>query len=67
MNGYKTIIFNVLMGLVLIATQFAPDLHISTEQIQVATDGIVQLIAIVTVLGNLVLRHFTKSSIAYKK
>lgn len=67
MNGYKTIIFNVLMGLVLIATQFAPDLNISTEQIQLATDGVVQLIAIVTVLGNLALRHFTKSPIAYKK
>jgi len=53
--------------LVLIATQFAPDLQISTEQIQLATDGVVQLIAIVTVLGNLVLRHFTKSPIAYKK
>ena len=67
MKGYKTIIFNVLMLLVFILNTFKPELGITTDDATAAAEGINQMIIIVTALGNLILRHFTNSTVAYKK
>ena len=67
MEGYKTIIFNILLGLVLLINQLDPTIPLPVESVPLATEGIIQLIAIIGVVGNLILRYFTKTPIAYKK
>lgn len=67
MNGYKTIVFNAVMLLVFILNTFKPELGVTTDDASVAVEGINQLIIIVGGVGNLILRHFSNSPIAYKK
>lgn len=56
MKGWKTIIFNVLMAILLIVDKVGGDLGLSPE-----------IMTLVAVVGNFILRFFTDTKVASAK
>lgn len=67
-EGYKTIAFNVLMAIILIYRAFNPSAEVPGEaEVHSFIDQLLQhWDAVVTIVGNLVLRYFTKVPIFNK-
>jgi hypothetical protein len=62
--GYRVVIFNAVMALLLVVKIFYPDAPVpSAEDVNKHLDMVYALISFVTVIGNLVLRFFTKTPI----
>jgi len=68
LSGYKTVIFNVIIGLVLLVRAFSPDADLPTdEEVSSTLDQLLSNAdAIIAVVGNLWLRFVTKTPVFTK-
>jgi hypothetical protein len=64
MKGFKTIIFNALMGIIALWKIYFPEQEMPGEaEVQAAVDVFWQILSGVTVAGNVLLRFVTKTPI----
>lgn len=68
MKGYRTIVFNVIMTLVMILKMFNPEAEVPTgEEVGGAVDAVEAAIASVWGVGNVILRAVTTTKIGSKE
>lgn len=59
--GKKTIIFNVVMAIVLVYNALNPDSSVGEEEVHGFVDQLVEhLDAVILIVGNIILRFFSK-------
>jgi hypothetical protein len=64
MTGFRTILFNILVGGTLIVRAFAPEAEVpSQEELAVTADTVDKYLAAVYVAGNVILRFVTKTPV----
>lgn len=62
--GYRTLIFNGIMAVVLIYNAVTPDAPIAEGEVQTFVDGLIaHADALITIVGNVVLRFMTKTPV----
>lgn len=67
-KGYRTVLFNIVMAVVMITKSLNPDMESpSAEEVQQAVDMLDAAIAAVWGIGNVVLRAITTSPIFKKE
>lgn len=67
-KGYKTIVFNVVMGLVLFIRAMSPESELpDAESVEGAVDAVGAAFAAVWGIGNVILRAITDSPIFKKE
>ena len=65
LTGYKTMLFNAIMGAILLVRAVMPDVDVpGAEEVSSYLDTLLSHAdAIILVIGNLVLRYFTKTAV----
>lgn len=67
LKGYRTVIFNVIMGLLLIWRSVAPADEIPTDsQVQTLVDTVFSALDAILVVGNILLRKVTDTPLGQK-
>lgn len=67
LKGYRTVIFNVIMGLLLIWRSVAPGDEIPTDsQVQTLVDSVFSALDAILVVGNILLRKVTDTPVFNK-
>ena len=67
LKGYRTVIFNVIVGLLMVWRAVAPGDEIPSEsQVSTLLDSLLGSLDAVLVVGNIVLRKFTTTAIGEK-
>ena len=67
LKGYRTVIFNVIMGIIMLVRVFNPDAQLpADEAVNQALDATSAALDAVWLVGNLVLRAITDSPIFRK-
>jgi hypothetical protein len=65
LTGYKTMLFNTIMGVILLVRAVIPDADVpGAEEVSGYLDTLLaHADAVILVIGNLVLRYFTKTPV----
>ncbi len=68
LKGFRTVIFNIIMGAIMVIRAFNPEAELPDEvAVQGAVDAVDAAISSVWLVGNLILRAITDSSIFKKE
>jgi len=68
LSGYKTYIFNGIMAIILLVQMFSPEAEMPTaEAVEGAAGAVEEALLAVTLVGNLILRAITNSSVFFRK
>lgn len=66
-KGYKTVVFNIVMGAVMLVRALSPDVELPSEdQVNSAFDAVEAGLTAIWTVGNLLLRAITDSPIFNK-
>ena len=67
LKGWRTILFNTVMGLIAVLRVFGSDIDVTAEQVDAALASVEStanlVIALVTVIGNALIRMFTDTPV----
>ena len=68
MQGYRTIVFNAIMAVLILVRSAWPDLVVPTESdVNAFLSAVDSIFAAIMVIGNLVLRFVTKTPVGQKQ